>query len=173
MNYLNGKTCYLCGPIAAAADSGTTWRNEITPKLKSYGINVLDPCKKTTSGLSEIHDDKEKFKKLIMEENWEEHKKQFWPIARWDLRAVDKSDFLILNYDALQASVGTWHEVVMASHIQKKPVLLKYDRKQLDKFNFWVPILVKTQHLFSDWDKLFKELDKVNSGQFDTSYWTL
>jgi hypothetical protein len=173
MGYLNGKTVYLCGPIAAATDSGTAWRNELTPKLVAMGLTVLDPCKKTTSELSEIDEDRTKFKELIMAEKWAEHKKAFWPIARWDLRSVDKSDFIIVLYDPTVATVGTWHEVVMASHIQKKPVLLKYDRAQLDKFNFWVPVLIKEQHLFPEWDLMMAELNKVDQGIFDTSYWTL
>jgi len=174
MEYLKGKTCYLCGPIAAASSTEmSNWREGIKPFLADLGVNVLDPLKKDKEGLAETPEERQRFKDLIMQEKWEEHKKLFWPVARWDLRSVDKSDFIIVNYNPEIPTVGTWHEVVMASHIQKKPVLLKYDRSQLDKFNFWVPVLVKSQHLFPTWDKLKEELNKVDQGQFDTSYWTL
>ena len=173
MNYLNGKTVYLCGAISYLQDSGVTWRQHITPRLQKLGINVIDPCSKTVTEANEVGKDKERFRELIKEEKWEELKKEFWPVVRYDLRSVDKSDFLILNYDAHSPTVGTWHEVVMASHIQKKPVLVKYDRSQLKDFNPWVVVLIKTGHLFPDWDSLFSHLDNVNIKNFNTSYWTL
>lgn len=172
MTYLNSKSVYLCGPLHACSDDGSSWRNEITPKLKSYGLTVEDPTKKTVNGLGEVGDDKAMFQSLVKQKKFMEAKEAFWPIVRKDLRCVDKADFVIFNYDAYSPTVGTWHELVTAAN-QKKPILLKYDEKQLDKFNVWVLTFAKSSCIFSEWDDMFSYLDKIDSGILDTSYWTL
>jgi nucleoside 2-deoxyribosyltransferase len=173
MGYLSGKTVYLCGPIAAATtEEMGTWRESIKPFLYDLGVIVLDPLKKDKEGLGETDEDRQKFRDLIMQEKWAEHKELFWPVARWDLRAVDKSDFIIVNYNPLIPSVGTFHELVNASQ-QKKPILLKYDRNQLDKFNFWLPVLVKTENFFPTWEQMKESLLQVDKGVYNSSYWTL
>ena len=171
MNYLKNKTCYLCGPIMALSDEkSSSWRDNISKYLSNYGINVLDPLKKDDAELGESSKDRQKFRDLISQERWEDHKKLFWPIARWDLKAVNKSDFIIFNYDADCPTVGTYHEIVVASQ-QKKPILLKYDRSQLARFNFWLPILIKSEHMFAEWGQMLNHLGEVDNGIHSTSYW--
>jgi nucleoside 2-deoxyribosyltransferase len=172
--YLDGRNVYLAGPIHGVSDDGTTWRNYLTPILENtYKLQVVDPCKKTTcSGVVEVADDKKRFKQLINEEKWEEIKTEFYPIVRKDLRCVDKADFIIALYDPTIHSVGTIHEIIESAH-QKKPILIKYDKAQLDKFNPWITCLIKPQWLFSEWEKMFKYLDKINDGIIETSHWGL
>lgn len=172
MNYLTGKSVYLCGPLHTEADDGIGWRKAITPKLLEYGLIVDDPTKKTADGVGEVGDDKARFKKLIKDKKFLELKEQFWPIVRKDLRAVDKADFIIFNYIPNVPTVGTWHEIVNA-HNQRKPILVKYDDQNLDAFNPWVLTFVKATWFFPTWDLLFEELDRVNNKQFDSSHWTL
>ena len=172
INYLKDKSVYLCGPLHSCKNSGVGWRQEITPKLLSYGVKVEDPTKKTANGVAEIGADKEVFQQLIREKKFLEAKKRFWPLCRADLRCVDKSDFLILNYDASIGSIGTWNEITVAVG-QKKPILMKYDETQLDKFNIWVLTFIKDGCMFSTWDEMWLYLDKVNDGDYKTSYWTL
>ena len=172
MNYLNNKTVYLCGAMLSLNDCGVQWRELITPKLESYGLTVLDPTRKTTDGISEIGDDKNKFREICKKESWQELTEVFAPVARWDLRSVDKADFIIVNYDASVPSVGTWHEIVVAN-IQRKPILVYYRKDQLNLFNPWLSVVIKPNHFFSDWDDIFAHLDVVNSGNFNKKLWTL
>ncbi len=172
MEYLKGKSVYLCGPLHFCKDDGMGWRDKITPKLETYGLSIEDPTKKTACGIGEVKDDKAMFKRLLIEKKFSEAKEVFWPIVRKDLRCVDKADFLIFCYDPSLPTVGTWHEVINASD-QKKPILLKYDESQLDHFNPWTLTFIKAGCIFSEWDDMFSYLDKVNNGEFDTSYWTL
>jgi hypothetical protein len=172
-NYLKGKSVYLCGSIHASHDDGIGWRDVITPKLQKMGIQVLNPCKKTTSGIQdEIGEDKKFFKKMVMEEKWVEIKEKFWPIIRNDLRMVDKSDFIIFNYDTAVRTVGCIHELVIAT-FEKKVILLKFDKTQLSDFNPWITTFIKSHHFFAEWDEMFSHLNKVNSGDFDTSLWVI
>lgn len=175
MNYLKGKRVYLCGSIHSANDEGTTWRDLITPKLTQMGIEVLDPCKKNVKGginLSEVGSNKLRFREIILTENWGLLKKEFWPIIRNDLRAIDFSDFAIINYDTEAKMVGTIHELVVAT-FEKKVVLLKYDKEQLKDFNPWMATFIKEHHFFAEWDGMFDYLKKVNDGVFDTSLWVI
>jgi hypothetical protein len=171
MNYLKDKTVYLAGSIHHNdEDSGVGWRELITPKLESMTINVLDPCKKTINGVGEIGDDKQELKKLIKEKKFLEVKNKFFPILKADLRCVDLSHFIIINYRPKIRHVGTIHELVMAN-IEKKPILLYYPPNELEDFNPWLACLVKAEHIFDDWDNMFSYLRIVNAGKFDTSLW--
>jgi hypothetical protein len=175
MRYLNGKKVYLSGPIHALNDDGVKWRELITPRLIDFGIEVLDPCKKPPTAnveLIEIGKSKEKFRKLILDKDWKTVKKEFWPIIRFDLRMVDHCDFIIFEYDTSAQMVGTIHELVVAT-FEKKVILLKYNEDQLKNFNPWIAAFVKDHHFFSKWDDMFEYLEKVNSGEFDTSLWVV
>jgi nucleoside 2-deoxyribosyltransferase len=173
MNYLQNKNVYLCGAMYAFANCGADWRDQITPKLLSYGIHVEDPVKKTAFEVSEVDEDKKRFRELIMKEDFVGLKEAFWPVVRKDLRCVDKADFIIFCYDNPSApTVGTIHELV-AAQSQKKPILMKYDNTKLEAFNPWIATFIKPNHFFPEWSLLFEHLDKVNAGQFDTSLWTL
>jgi len=171
-NFLEGKTAYLSGCIKLMPDSGMSWRSYISRRLRGMQIKVIDPCKKTTKNLSEIGDDKNKFKKIIEKEKWGQIKEAFWPIVRYDLRGVDRADFIIVNYDPDIPTIGTIHELVVAN-FEKKPILLKYDKEKLTNFNPWMCVFIKEHHFFSDWDKLMKYLGLVNKGEFDTSLWVI
>lgn len=171
--YLNNKIVYLAGPIHNISDNGSTWRDYITPMLKEkFNLVINDPTKMTANGLGEVGDDKQLMKNFIKNEQWEDLKKAFYPIVRKDLRCVDKADFIIVSYDPTIHTVGTIHEIVLASII-KKPILLKYDRNQLSQFNPWISCFLKPQWFFPTWDSLFEYLDKINLGDIETSHWGL
>lgn len=172
MNYLNGKSVYLCGAMQGYEDHGAGWRDKLTPFLKEKGIEVVDPTKTSSNGVSEVGDDKKRFRELVLKENWTQLKEEFWPIVRKDLRAVDKADFLICYYDPTIPTVGTIHELVVAS-AQKKPIFLKYDVERLNNFNPWISCLIKQKYFHNSWDSLKEHLRLVDRGEFDTSYWTL
>jgi hypothetical protein len=167
MNYLRGKTTYLAGSIHHNdEDSGIGWRETITPHLENFGVIVQDPCKQTIGGHGEIDKDKLLLKKLIKEGNFEEVKKIFFPILKADLRCVDVSHFIIVNYRPTIRHVGTIHELVMGN-IEKKPILLYYPENELEDFNPWLACLVKSTHIFNKWDKMLNYLTEVDKGNFD------
>lgn len=172
MNYLNGKSCYLAGAMQVCPDNGIGWRKVVITQLEQFGLTIYDPTNKVHHAASEIGENKELFKKLILQEKWQELKEAFEPVMRYDLRCVDKSDFLIMAYNGNQSTVGTIHEAV-AGQAAKKPILLKYDRSQLNAFNPWISVLVKPEHLFARWEDMFDYLKVVNSGTIDKHMWTL
>jgi hypothetical protein len=171
MNYLKGKTTYLAGSIHHNdEDSGVGWREMITPELEKFGLIVQDPCKKLINNVGEVGDDKLLLKKLIADENFDEVKRIFFPILKADLRCVDISHFIIVNYRPKIRHIGTIHELVMAN-IEKKPILVYYPKNELSDFNPWLACLVKSKHIFNDWSKMIAYLKEVDQGNFDTSLW--
>ena len=173
MGYLKDKNVYLCGAMYALNDCGADWRDIITPKLESYGVHVEDPVKKTAFVVSEVGEDKKRFRNLILDQDFAGLKEAFWPVVRKDLRCVDKADFIIFCYDMPESpTVGTVHELV-AAQSQKKPILMKYNKDKLDKFNPWIATFIKNGSFFPEWIDMFNYLDKVDNGEFDTSLWTL
>ncbi len=167
--YLKGKNVYLSGPIHGVADDGKGWREMVSPILSAdYGLNVVDPCKKSIAG--EIGEDKKRFKNLIKEKNFKELKNEFYKIVRADLKMTDQSDFLIVYYSPSVHMFGTIHEMVVASN-QKKPILVKYDKEQLDNINPWIFCLIKDNWAFDSWNDMFSYLNKINSGELDSSHW--
>lgn len=172
MNFLKNKIAYLSGSIFGLIDDGKGWRDYVSVELQKIGINVSNPCMKKTNGSSEIGDDKNKFKEIILQENWGKIKEEFWPIVHSDLRNVDSADFLIFNYIPDVPTVGTVHELVVAN-FEKKPILLKYDKEKLDRFNPWMCVFVKKHHFFSEWSCLFDYLKEVDNGKIDTSLWAV
>jgi nucleoside 2-deoxyribosyltransferase len=172
MGYLSGRTVYLAGPIHAVKDDGTGWRDAITPKLLQFGLNVDDPCKITINGQGEVAEDKKKIKGLIKNGNFLEAKKLFYPIVKKDLRCVDKADFIIVLYDPTIHMLGTIHEIIVARN-QRKPVLLWFNEEHIEHVNPWILTFVKHTNIFTSIDEVIQYLRSVDSGNFDSSYWTL
>jgi hypothetical protein len=172
MGYLEDKSVYLSGAMDMAEKDGTTWRDFIRPRLERYGLEIFDPTRKKIHKCEEVGENKTNFKKLIKEENFEELKKEFDPIARWDLRSVDKADFMIVGYIPGIPVFGTVDEIVVAN-MQRKPILMKYDRSKLHKFSTWAVVRIDPKHFFATWENLFSYLDVIDSGEIDERYWTL
>ena len=172
MGYLQDKTVYLAGPMLSCSDDGKGWRDLIRPQLIDLGINILDPTRKTTAECSEVADDKTKFKELAIAGDFHALKEEFNPVARWDLRSVDKSDFLIVSYDFSIPTFGTVDEITTAS-MQRKPILFHYNEEQKHIFNPWTTVRVDPNNIFTKWEDVFDHLKQVDAGNFNKKLWTL
>jgi len=124
MNRLKDLACYLSGPIDFVEDFGADWRNKITPFLKEKNVKVFDPLKHSYWGTDDVDTIKRpKMKKMEEEGRFIELRKEMKDLNHWDLRSVDLSSFLIVNYDNSVHMCGTYEEIFKASS-QCKPVLL-------------------------------------------------
>ena len=162
MGYLQGKTCYLTGPITAASDDGIVWRKTVTPSLEALGVIVDDPTVKTANGLGEVKADKQMFKDLLEQKKFKECKELFWPVCRKDLRSVDRSDFLVFYYNPLIPMFGTIDELVTASRLQKKPVLMMIEEENIKHMNPWSLVLIKEECIFTKWESLISYLATID-----------
>ena len=117
-----------------AAEKQSGWRNRVSQFLQEMGVTVFDPWfKPDVRGLHEYgrEDVKsgERIRKRWTYENGSKAakarswcSKQFWETLHIDLRMVDTSDFTISYCPTNIYSVGTPHEIIMAT-LQHKPVL--------------------------------------------------
>jgi len=135
---LQGARVYLSGPMdfvaSRAAEKHSGWRNRVGDFLQHFGVTVFDPWfKPDVRGLHEYGREdiksgdqiKQRWtyksgRKGASERSW--CSKQFWETLHIDLRMVDTSDFMIAYCPTNIYSVGTPHEIIMAT-LQHKPVL--------------------------------------------------
>lgn len=135
---LQGARVYLSGPMdfvaSRVAEKKSGWRNRVSQFLQEMGVTVFDPWfKPGVRGLYEYGREDEKSGERIRE-RWTYAggrkgakarawcAQQFWETLHIDLRMVDTSDFTISYCPTNIYSVGTPHEIIMAT-IQHKPVL--------------------------------------------------
>ncbi len=134
---LNARV-YLSGPMdfvaSRAAERRVGWRNRVGEFLEAMGVTVFDPWfKPSVRGLHEYGREDERSVARIRDK-WTYRRgaqgaaarawcaRQFWETLHIDLRMVDTSDFTISYCPTNIYSVGTPHEIIMAT-LQHKPVL--------------------------------------------------
>src|SRR5947209_4137887 len=135
---LQGALVYLSGPMdfvaSRTAEKQFGWRNRVSDFLQGMGTTVFDPWfKPDVRGLHEYGREDVKTGERIRKK-WTYAAgargakarawcaKQFWETLHIDLRMVDTSDFAISYCPTNIYSVGTPHEIIMAT-LQHKPVL--------------------------------------------------
>lgn len=135
---LQGARVYLSGPMdfvaSRSAEKQFGWRNRVNQFLQSMGTTVFDPWfKPDVRGLHEYgREDAKSGERIKARWTYEGGKngaqarawcaRQFWQTLHIDLRMVDTSDFTISYCPTNIYSVGTPHEIIMAT-LQHKPVL--------------------------------------------------
>jgi len=163
MNRLNGLACYLSGAIDFTEDMGCKWRNDITPLLQSMNVRVLNPLKHAFYGTQDLDAEKRpRMKKLLEEGKFEELRSEMKELNHWDLRAVDLSSFLIVNYDMKHFTCGT-HEEIFKANTQVKPVLLMIGEGNRRKMPKWMYGRFPPCHMFESWEEIHKYIIGIDS----------
>lgn len=153
-NRLRGCLTYLVGPMDRAIDGGVQWREQLTPWLQQRGILVIDPCNKPTDDLAIIESSEARVerRKLKEEGKYKEFRQQGKQVRAWDLRFVDKADFIIVHLDMDAKPCGTWEESFEANR-SKKPVLVHCADGKLEVPD-WFQWALPPEFFFDSWDEL-------------------
>ena len=166
MNRLKDLAVYLSGPIDFAENKGCAWRNNITPFLENRNVKVFNPLKHVFYGTQDLDTVKRpKMEKLLADGKFDALREEIKDINHWDLRAVDLSSFLIVNYDISVFTCGT-HEEIFCANRESKPVLLMIgdNRRKMPK---WMYGRFPSEHMFESWDAIKDYLIRIDS---DTDY---
>jgi len=167
MNRLKDLACYLSGAIDFTDDKGSTWRNMITPFLEDKDVRVFNPLKHSFFGTQDLDTTKRpRMEELLKEGRFEELRDEMKDLNHWDLRAVDLSSFLVVNYDISTFTCGT-HEEIFTANRQQKPVLLMIGdkRREMPK---WMYGRFPPDHMFESWDLLKEYLNDIDSNPYYT-----
>ena len=136
-NLLNGARAYLSGPMdfvaSRAHEKEYGWRNRMRQFLTHYGVTVFNPWHKPLvrglSGYGEEDQRSSELKRLWTFKPGHEGAQararvsaDYSETVHIDLRMVDISDFVIAYCPTTIYSVGTPHEIIVATQ-QHKPVL--------------------------------------------------
>ena len=170
MNNLKGLRCYLSGPIEYCENAGTKWRDEITPQLKEMGVIVYDPTKMfAPDRISDVERLKQ-IQEAKANEDWDTVAKLARPVRNFDLRLVDKSDFLIAFIDPDIQMCGTWHEVFKANE-QKKPILLVWKGGK-PRVSGWMYGTLPHKYFFETFKDAVQHLEDLDCGdeEFDNRW---
>ena len=167
-NRLKGQTSYLSGSIDKATDLGAGWRDWITPRLEKYEIIIYNPLKKSIKEANET-DFRDLRKQWKDNGEYEKLREIMKEIRHYDLRAIDKSDFGIFYLDLDIPACGSYEELFTMNR-QYKPCLVVC-KQTLGELNDWIFGTLPIEYLFSNFDDMFKYLDKIDQSTEKHKRW--
>ena len=153
-------------------ENNREWRQEIKAKLSKLGILCFDPYDHPF-----IHDLDEgqqvKLKQLRERGNLNELEEKMKDIRRYDLSAVDRSDFIICVIDPDVPTWGTIDELVMAEALNRPVFMVVKGGKR--KAPLWLYSLVPHRYMYNNLDEVIDVLCQINNGsvQIDSKRWKL
>jgi len=157
MSVLQGKRCYLSGPIEHG--TGVNWRE--LPKqvlVGEFGIDLFDP----------YSDPKQQWVNSLLQarenKDYETMAKIARAFVRKDLCMVDRSDFIIANLPYPVPTCGTHHEIINSVNA-KKPTLLVCEQGK-EKIPLWYYGFIQHETMFSSWEDLFTYLRDIEAGKY-------
>lgn len=157
MGYLQGKRCYLSGPIEHDT-SKTNWRiSPIKYLREELGIDLFDP----------FSDEKQEWVPSLIKardtEDYDTMAKIAKSFVRKDLSMVDRADFIIAYLPRNVVTTGTHHEIFVSNNAKKPTLLVCPEGKKWLPYWYFGYIPHKTA-MFSSWASLYAYLEEVNAG---------
>lgn len=150
-------------------DHGVQWRDDLTPFLKSMGVEVHNPANKPPGlGAIETGDFRAERENAKQRGDWAKVEEMMSSIVHVDLRMVDLSDFLIVNLDTSIYAAGTNAEMTMAAY-ERKPVIVHCPQGKGGVPDWWFGHL-KHQLFFATWNEVKFYLNHVNSDEHYETY---
>lgn len=163
VNRLRHLGAYLAGPIDFAEDLGVGWREDITGFLqdKRVGVEVFNPLEHPFHDVKTFDDVKRPYLKHLADtRQFDELRDQIKAINKWDLRAIDLSSFIIVNYNMEIHMCGTHEELFMAVGQNKPVLLIVKDKSKMPK---WLYGRVPHEHMFEGIHALKEYLSDLNT----------
>lgn len=160
---LQGKRCYLAGAIENDTAAMHTWREALKTRLQDLGIVWMDPCNKPIAIGRETSETQQELRKARALGDVEFVQEQMELIRAIDLRMIDVSDFVVVEFDKTKTTYGTHEELCRASQ-QNKPVIVHLDKGKKEA-PFWWFAELDPELFFSTWlgvDKYLRFIDALH-----------
>ena len=156
MGTLEGKRIYLGGPVESY-DGAQDWRQQITPKLTSLGLTVLNPLIKP-NWMPNVDCKAQRDMRAQLDMGVELRPSDINNndlTRKWCLSLVRISDILIFNLHGTVKTFGTFEELACSS---QKPIFLICDDRHIP--SMW---LASQLNLYDQSDILFYIHDSPDS----------
>lgn len=156
MGTLEGKRIYLGGPVESY-DGAQDWRQQITPKLTSLGLTVLNPLIKP-NWMPNVDGKTQRDMRAQLDMGVELRPSDINNndlTRKWCLSLVRISDILIFNLHGTVKTFGTFEELACSS---QKPIFLICDDRHIP--SMW---LASQLNLYDQSDILFYIHDSPDS----------
>jgi len=164
MNRLKDARVYLAGPMDRCPNGGIQWRQDITPFLLEMGCFIFDPTDKPMQIAIEDEEHRDERKVWKEQHSFGKIAEMMKIIRNVDLRMVDVSDFIIVNWDMEIQMCGTMEEVFLANR-EKKPILI-HCPQGIKCLPDWLFAVLPYQMMFNDWEELKAYVKHVNTYEF-------
>tara|TARA_B100000614_G_scaffold262909_1_gene300536 strand:+ start:99069 stop:99656 length:588 start_codon:yes stop_codon:yes gene_type:complete len=163
---LAGMKCYLSGSIEASRDHGIAWRKQFIDSCwdNDLPFGFIDPCNKGPGAIQEeIGEERRKLQALKAEGRFDEVTDIMKQVRRWDLRAVDYSNFIVAVIDRNVPTWGTVDECIVAER-QRKPLIgiVKGGPSQAPD---WLFAMMRHDEMFETADQAVEYLVKLDRGE--------
>ena len=171
---LEKTRCYLIGPIESALDCGVGWRQYCKSHLEWLDIIVFDPTDKPfVKDLSETNEMQISVKTLRENKQYEELSTIMREIRSYDLGLVDKSDFIIFNFNPNNLTCGSWEEFFLANR-EKKPIFFVCEAG-MEHVPLWVYGTISEKYIYTDMDDCLDMITDIHTGavEIDSNRWRL
>lgn len=162
MNKILYKTkAYLAGSVQSS--SNQSWRDEVSQRLIKMEIIPYNPLnmpffnkKKENPNIHLWLKEKARARELKVIRDY------FIKLRRKCLRMIDLSDMIIAYIKTNAVSYGTAEELSFGERSLKQTFLVIDD---MDNVPYWLLSMFEPQNFFENFDQLFDELKKLDSGE--------
>lgn len=168
---LYNTTCTVIGPMQYA--DGRTVRQRLKREMGKYGITVYDHYKKPfISAAEEDEVTRLQFKRWLENEEYDKlsEKKH---IRTFDLKLIDISDFIVVIFDPLTLTIGTWEEFFWANRLKKPIFFVNTGGKK--NTPYWIFWTIPHKYIYSSIEEMLFVINKINNGEhpIDNARWKL
>ena len=171
MSLLRKTKTYLLGSMEYGADN-RSWREYVTEELKKIGVVCFDPYNHPF--VRQIDEGQQvKLQQLRDSGDLDDLEERMKDIRRYDLSAVDRSDFIICMIDPETPTYGTIDELVMAESLNRPIFMCVKGGKR--KAPLWLYSLVSHKYMYDNIEDVVDVIRLIDQGvvEMNSKRWKL
>ena len=172
LNLLDKTKTYLVGHMQYL--SGRNWRQEIAEKLRDLNITCFDPYKKPfMKDVEEDEASRQEMETWMKTKQYDRVTEKMKIVRAYDIKLVDRSDFIIAHLVPDVASWGSAEEIVTAVRM-KKPIFVSMEGGKA-KTPLWMLGMLPHKYIYNSLEEVVEMLCAIDNGnkKIDSDRWRL